>query len=198
VNSSLASQAVAPLVSDIEISAPGRTRLDVGRGLARGKRNQGKKVVKLRPLAKQQVSPTDSVLGSMSRWPQTGLLFNRYDKMIQAAFREKWWNSKQLIRVNVNGTTTVVAKNSGKHDDDLAADDYALIQYNFSLFFGIAVQLYEATLVSDDTPSQLARRGRTPVRPWHHGHLRSDSEVMQDIWPGVCRSAPAPAAAAWL
>jgi cytochrome c peroxidase len=67
VNSSLASQAVAPLISDIEMAAPGRTRLDVGRELARGKRNQGKKVVKLRPLAKQQVSPTDSVLGSMSR-----------------------------------------------------------------------------------------------------------------------------------
>jgi hypothetical protein len=30
VNSSLASQAVAPIVSDLEMAAPGRTRLDVG------------------------------------------------------------------------------------------------------------------------------------------------------------------------
>jgi cytochrome c peroxidase len=175
VNSSLASQAVAPLISDIEMAAPGRTRLDVGRELARGKRNQGKKVVKLRPLAKQQVSPTDSVLGSMSRWPQTGLVFNRYDKMIQAAFHEKWWNSKQLIRMNADGTTTVVAKNDGKHDDDLAADEYALIHYNFSLFFGIAVQLYEATLVSDETPWDRFRRENPTatdpdLNPWSNAH----------------------------
>jgi cytochrome c peroxidase len=175
VNSSLASQAVAPLISDIEMAAPGRTRLDVGRELARGKRNQGKKVVKLRPLAKQQVSPADSVLGSMSRWPQIGLVFNRYDKMIQAAFHEQWWNSKQLIRVNADGTTTVVAKNDGKHDDDLAADDYALIHYNFSLFFGIAVQLYEATLVSDDTPWDRFRRQHPTatdpdLNPWSNAN----------------------------
>jgi cytochrome c peroxidase len=175
VNSSLASQAVAPIISDIEMAAPGRTRLDVALALARGQRNQGKKVVKLRPLAKQQVSPTDSVLGSMSRWPQTGLVFNRYDKMIQSAFHEKWWNSKKLIRVNADGTTTVVAKNDGKHDDDLAADDYALIHYNFSLFFGIAVQLYEATLVSDDTPWDRFRRENPTetdpdLNPWSNAN----------------------------
>ena len=58
VNSSLASQAVAPIVSDLEMAAPGRTRLDVGRALARGHRTQGKRVAKVRPLAGQQVSPT--------------------------------------------------------------------------------------------------------------------------------------------
>jgi cytochrome c peroxidase len=158
VHSSLASQAVAPIISDLEMAAPGRTHLDVGRELARGKRNQGKKVVKLRPLARQQVSPTDNVLGAMNRWPKPGLSFNRYDKMIQAAFHKKWWNSKKLIRVHADGTKTVVAKNDGKHDDNLAENDYALIQYNFSLFFGIAVQLYEATLVSDDTPWDRFRR----------------------------------------
>lgn len=158
VNSSLASQAVAPIVSDLEMAVPDRDRLDVGRELARGTRNQGKKVAKLRPLANQQVSRTDSVLGSMSRWPQKGISFNRYDLMIQAAFHEKWWNSKKLIRVNADGTRTVVDRADGKHDDELAANDYALIQYNFSLFFGIAVQLYEATLVSDDTPWDRFRR----------------------------------------
>jgi len=158
VNSSLASQALAPITSDLEMAAPGRTRLDVGRALARGQHDQGKKVAKLRPLANQQVSPTDSVLGSMSRWPQKGMTFNRYDQMIQAAFHEKWWNSKKLIRVNPDGSKSVVDKNDGKNDDVLAANEYALIQYNFSLFFGIAVQLYEATLVSDDTPWDRFRR----------------------------------------
>jgi cytochrome c peroxidase len=169
VNSSLASQAVAPLISDTEMAEPGRTRLDVGRELARGKRNQGKKVAKLRPLDKQQVSKTDSMLGSKSRWPQTGLVFNRYDKMIQAAFHKKWWNSTQLIRVNADGTKTLV--NNDKDDREEAADnlpdnEYSLIQYNFSLFFGIAVQLYEATLVSDDTPwDRFRRENPTPTDP---------------------------------
>ena len=37
-------------------------------------------------------------------------------------------------------------------------NEYSLAQYNFALFFGIAVQMYEATLVSDDTPWDRFRR----------------------------------------
>jgi cytochrome c peroxidase len=166
VNASLASQAVAPIVSDLEMATPGRTRLDVGSALARGKRDQGKKVAKVRPLAKQQVSPTDSVLGTMSRWPKKGLLFNRYDQMIKAAFHEKWWKSKKLIRVNADGSKTLVAKNDGECEENCQENEFALIQYNFSLFFGIAVQLYEATLVSDNTPWDRFRREHpTPTDP---------------------------------
>ncbi len=158
-NASLASQAVAPIVSDLEMAAPGRTRLDVGRELARGKRNQGKKVAKVRPLGKQLVSRTDSVLGSMSRWPYRGLFFYRYDQMIKAAFHEQWWKARRLIRVNADGSRTVVNKNDGECEDhNCDEEEYALIQYNFSLFFGIAVQLYQATLVSDDTPWDRFRR----------------------------------------
>jgi cytochrome c peroxidase len=158
-NASLASQAVAPIVSDIEMSNPGRTRLDVARELARSKRDQGKKLVNLRPLGKQQVSPTDSVLGSMSRWPNTGLGFTRYDQMIQAAFHKKWWKSTKIIRVNADGSKTLITKNQGLCEDNTCAEnEYSLLQYNFSLFFGIAVQLYEATLVSDDTPWDRFRR----------------------------------------
>ncbi|HKI02275.1 MAG TPA: cytochrome c peroxidase [Thermoanaerobaculia bacterium] len=181
VNSSLASQALAPIVSDLEMSAPGRTPADVGRELARGKRNQGKKLAKVRPLGKQKVALTDSVLGAVSRWPDKGLTFNRYDKMIKAAFHEKWWKSKKLIRVNPDGTTTVVDKNGGSYDgsydepieDPLPENDYALIQYNFPLFFGIAVQMYEATLVSDDTPWDRFRRENPTatdpdLNPWNN------------------------------
>jgi cytochrome c peroxidase len=172
VNASLASQAVTPIVSDLEMGAPGRSRLDIGKELARGNHNQGKKVVKVRPLAKQLVSRTDSVLGQMSRWPQQGLSFNRYDKMIERAFHEKWWKSKKVIRVNPDGTKTLVSKNDGQCEDgNCGEDEYALIQYNFALFFGIAVQLYEATLISDDTPWDRFRRDHpTPndpdLNPW--------------------------------
>jgi cytochrome c peroxidase len=169
VDSSLASQAVAPIVNDLEMADPNRTPLDVGRELASGKRLQGKSVVKVRPLAQQQVSPTDSVLGSMSRWPQLGLSFNRYDLMIQMAFQNKWWDAKKNIRVNDDGTKTLIAKHGS--DDNLPDNEFALIQYNFSLFFGIAVQLYEATLVSDDTPWDRFRRDHPDatdpaLNPW--------------------------------
>jgi cytochrome c peroxidase len=158
INSSLASQAVAPIVSDLEMAAPGRSHLDVAHELAKGQRNQGKKVTKLHPLANQLVSPTDSVLGSMSKWPVQGISFDKYDQMIKAAFHEKWWKAKKIIRVNPDGTKSVVTKNTDCEIVECADNEYALIQYNFSLFFGIAVQLYEATLVSDDTPWDRFRR----------------------------------------
>jgi cytochrome c peroxidase len=159
INSSLASQAVAPIISDLEMANPGRTRLDLAKELARDKRDQGKKLAKVRPLALQQVSLTDSVLGSMSRWPNKGLNTSRYDQMIKAAFNEKWWRSNKVIRVNADGSKTIVAKNNGECDvNTCQANEYSLLQYNFSLFFGIAVQLYEGTLVSDDTPWDQFRR----------------------------------------
>jgi cytochrome c peroxidase len=173
VDSSLASQAVAPIVSDIEMATPGRTRLDVGRELTRLNLKRGRRVARLRPLGKQLVSPSDSTLGELSRWPEKGINFNRYDEMIKAAFHEKWWNSPKLIRVNPDGTTTVVKRKKGAHDDNLGASDYALIQYNFSLFFGLSVQLYESTLVSDDSPWDRFRRAHPDptdpaLNPWEN------------------------------
>jgi cytochrome c peroxidase len=95
----------------------------------------------------------------MSRWPNKGLAFNRYDDMIKTAFYEKWWRSKMLIRVNADGSKTLIAQNNGDCEDGLCNEnEYSLMQYNFSFFFGIAIQLYEATLVSDDTPWDRFRR----------------------------------------
>jgi cytochrome c peroxidase len=170
--SSLASQAVAPIVSDIEMSRPGRTAQDVGRELADAKRKQGKRLVAVRPLAKQLVSPTDSLLGPASRWPQKGLAFNAYDQMIKAAFHEQWWRSNKIIRVNEDGSKRLVAKNKGEcATSNCSANEYSLMQYNFALFFGIAVQLYESTLVSDDTPWDRFRRQHAnasdpALNPW--------------------------------
>jgi cytochrome c peroxidase len=158
-NSSLASQAVAPIVSDLEMATAGRTALDVGVEMTTGRRVQAKTVERIRPLANQLVSPTDSVLGPVSRWPSPGLTFDTYDKMIKAAFFDKWWKAKKVIRVNDDGSKTLIAKNDGECDAATCApNEYSLVQYNFSLFFGIAVQLYESSLVSDDTPWDQFRR----------------------------------------
>jgi cytochrome c peroxidase len=154
VNSSLASQAVAPIVSTLEMSAPGRTVQGVGSELGAAPRRIYKRIHDVRPLAKQQVHPDDSILGRMSRWPNRGLTALNYDEMIKIAFHEHWWRSPRLIRVSPDGSKLVV----DRADDDAQTEEYTLIQYNFSLFFGIAVQLYQATLISDNTPWDRFRR----------------------------------------
>jgi len=135
-NASLASQASGPPGSDFEMSAHGRSFPDVG-----------KKMLYLRPLQGQQVSATDSVLAARRHTSGLGLSDANYAAMVQKAFRPEWWNSDKLIQVNPDGSkvlTTMVSAPS--------ASQYTQMQHNFSLFFGLAVQLYEATLVSDDAP----------------------------------------------
>ncbi len=168
-NSSLASQAVGPIVSDIEMAAPGRTAQDLARDLRKGKkaRHLGRRVHGSRPLQHQLVAPSDSVLGPWSRYPERGLRVKSYDDMIRAAFQEKYWQSAKLIRVTDDGTVSIV----DRPDRDRTTDEYTLLEYNFALFFGLAVQLYEATLVSDDTPWDRFRRdhpsaGDPALNPW--------------------------------
>lgn len=169
VNSSLASQAVGPIVSEIEMAAPGRTAQDLARDLRKGTRSRrlGKRVHASRPLQHQLVDPSDSVLGPLSRYPQPGLRVNSYNQMIRAAFQEKYWQSERFIRVAEDGTVAIVDRRDRNRD----TDDYTLLEYNFALFFGLAVQLYEATLVSDDTPWDRFRRDHPDptdpaLNPW--------------------------------
>jgi cytochrome c peroxidase len=123
-DASLASQSVGPVLNDVEMSAVGRTWTDLGRKLLRAK-----------PLGLQQVSPGDSVLGLYSDAPNGGLK-TTYKSMIAAAFKPKWWDTRfstsKLVTVN------------GEH--------YTLLEANMSLFWGLSVMLYQATLVADQTP----------------------------------------------
>ncbi|WP_445637865.1 Cytochrome C peroxidase [Nostoc sp. DSM 114161] len=164
-NASLASQAVGPPLSSFEVSADGRTFQEIGDKFGRtngvkGKklpRKLAKKLFPLRPLGKQLVHPQDSVLGADSRWPKTGLKDKTYDAMIQDAFKSEWWKSNKLIQVDAEGRRTFVKK----PDRSLETNEYTLMEYNFSLFFGLAVQLYESTLISNDTPYDRFVEGNT-------------------------------------
>jgi cytochrome c peroxidase len=99
----------------------------------------GRKLLSLRPLRTQIVSRSDSVLGNDVA--PTGRGINEsYADLIKSAFQPKWWNSD----------ATVAAPNGR---------DYNLMEYNFSLFWGLAIQAYESTLVSDDTPVDRFFRG---------------------------------------
>jgi cytochrome c peroxidase len=156
--SSLASQAVAPILSDLEMASPGRTMIDVAADLhAR------------RPLAMQQVHTQDSVLGPYSRHPARGLTFARYQDMIELAFHPRWWSSTKLVQILPNGTVQLV----DHPDNNPATREVPVLQYNFSLFFGLAIQLYEATLVSDETPWDKFRREHPDhddpaLNPWNN------------------------------
>lgn len=154
VNSSLASQAVAPIVDEIEMAAPGRTALDVARELSTKARHRSKHMYDARPLQNQLVDPTDSVLGELSRYPDGGLKVNSYEKMVQEAFQKKYWDFDELVQVAADGTVRIV----DRAGNDPSTEEFTLLQYNFALFFGLAVQLYEATLVSDDSPWDRFRR----------------------------------------
>ncbi len=175
-NSSLASQAVAPPVSSVEMSGNGRTFEEIGDKFGSGRVNLLKRVVSedglittniskrlrgIRPLAKQTVDPTDSVLGNYSRASQNqkGLTITSYEEMIKAAFKPEWWQSSKYIQVdtaNNNIRKVVLAPDSSD-----TTKEYTQLEYNLSLFFGLAIQLYESTLISDNAPIDQFLKGKT-------------------------------------
>jgi len=96
----------------------------------------GRKMLGLTPLGEQVVDPTDSVLGPLAANP-TGLT-TTYADMIKAAFHPEWWNYNKVV-----------------------ANGFKMMEANFSLYFGLAVMLYESTLVSDQTPLDKFLEGDT-------------------------------------
>ncbi|MEH2143331.1 cytochrome-c peroxidase [Nostoc sp.] len=177
-NSSLASQALGPPLNSFETSADGRTFQEIGdkfgridnrkslNGLLQNilsirgtklPRVLAQKLTRLRPLGKQVVHPQDSVLGADSRWPKPGLKDRTYEQLVKDAFRPEWWKSNRLIQVDAQGTRTFV----NRADNSSQTNEYTLLEYNFSLFFGLAVQLYESTLIANDTPFDRFLEGKT-------------------------------------
>ena len=177
-NSSLASQALGPPLNSFETSADGRTFQEIGdkfgridnrtsfNGLLQNilsirgtklPRFLAQKLTRLRPLGKQVVHPQDSVLGADSRWPLAGLKDRTYEQLVKDAFRPEWWKSNRLIQVDAQGTRTFV----NRADNSSQTNEYTLLEYNFSLFFGLAVQLYESTLIANDTPFDRFLEGNT-------------------------------------
>jgi cytochrome c peroxidase len=119
---SAASQAVGPVLNAIEMSAAGRLFADVGRRL-----------MLTRPLRLQEVSPTDSVLGPFRDEDGKGL-DTSYEALIRRAFWPAFWQVPDPAFHAASGLP------------------YRQIEMNFSLFWGLAIQMYESTLISNDSP----------------------------------------------
>ncbi len=123
----------------------------------------GRKLMNVKPLGLQKVDPTDSVLGAYAD-PVAGLTTN-YKAMIQAAFKPKWWNTTKTVRVN------------GK--------SYTMMEANTSLFWGLAVMLYQATLVADQTPMDRYLASRTLADPDGDPALLDDIAIQLSAEAGV-------------
>lgn len=134
INSSLASQAVAPAVfNTIEMGCANRTWSDIGR-----------KLLLRQPLQYQKVHYQDSVLGiyslSSSGNNRPGLN-TTYQKLITQAFNPQYWS--------YSGIGAFGSPSSG-------GISYNQMEANFAMFFGIAIQLYESTLISDQSPFDMS------------------------------------------
>jgi cytochrome c peroxidase len=147
-NSSLCSQALGPPGSAFEMSAANRTFRDIGRKLLLLTPLANNTVSN--PLGRQKISGTDSVLGKRRTTAGSGLQAG-YAAMIKAAFQPKWWQSRQMICIAANGAETIIDPLK-RQVCPKGATPYFQMEYNFSLFWGIAIQLYESTLVANQTP----------------------------------------------
>ncbi len=128
-NASLASQAAGPALNAVEMSWAGRGWPELGR-----------KLFSLTPLARQQVSPTDSVLGALANPQGNGLRPEwSYAALVRAAFRPEYTSAPQEV------------------------DGYSQAEQNFALFWGLAIQAYESTLVANDSRVDQFFEGRTGV-----------------------------------
>jgi cytochrome c peroxidase len=172
--SSLASQAVGPPGSAFEMSCGGRIFPNMGRKMLTGV-----------PLGQQPVDPSDSVLGTYANArTQAGAkgLNTTYIKMIQKAFKPEYWSSltpitigssspitpsllmSDLIKLIAPGKVVPLTQSVQVNDQiQIPTNKYTQMEANFSLFWGLAIQLYENTLISNDAPvDQFFDRKKQP------------------------------------
>ncbi|MGH1482974.1 MAG: cytochrome c peroxidase [Geminicoccales bacterium] len=185
---SLASQAVGPPLSNLEMSCEGRTFADVGTKMLHKVR---------RPLSQQKVAGDDSLFGEDG--PKGNVIQRRgkglkytYEQLVKKAFHEKYWSAAGKFIIDPDGTLRESGHGGspfsqfdglpfigeafadagfGEHlfeDGKLGrflsgygqkrrkGQGYSQMEHNFSLFFGLAVMLYESELISDQSRFDVA------------------------------------------
>ena len=148
--SSLASQGSGPPLSATEMSCNSRPFVLLGR-----------KLLSLAPLSSQQIDGNDSVLGALAA--QQGLKTSPlYQDLIKTAFQPSFWES--LTKIDL----TAAAQNKTESMDlvpktkkNTLVKAASQMELNFPLFLGIALQLYQSTLIANDTPFDRFAEGTT-------------------------------------
>ncbi len=144
-NSSLASLAMGPPLNPSEMSCRGRNLAAIGR-----------KLLMRKPLQNQKVHAEDSVFAPLSLTLSTASelkpgLNTTYKAMITKAFNPKYWSYSALGPFGTPAPGQM---------------PYNQVEANFSLFYGIALQMYQSTLVSDQAPIDLTSRTPAYVPTW--------------------------------
>ncbi|HXB71167.1 MAG TPA: cytochrome c peroxidase [Candidatus Acidoferrales bacterium] len=167
-HSSLASQSVGPPNNPTEMSSNGRNWPKLG-----------KKMLSLPPMANQRIHPQDSVLGTYAKANGTGMKAAvTYASLVQAAFQPQYWNSTRLV--------DVTGKDLGLTGAPVNTNQFSQIEYNFAMFWGMAIQAYESTLVSNSTPVDQSAEGNKSA-------LSAQAAQGQGIFQskcGTCHSGP--------
>jgi cytochrome c peroxidase len=164
---SLASQAVGPPLSNFEMSFDGRNWPDIG-----------KKMVGRVLLESQTVAGDDSLLGALRT--QKGAAANgkgikvKYEQLIKEAFNPNLWDSSDRIffpgaavneiapnsPLQIMGEPTIL---SGAQALQATTLSFSQMEANFSFFFGVAVMLYEAELVADQSKFDKFMEGKVSL-----------------------------------
>ena len=149
-SSSLASQGSGPPLSGTEMGCSGRAFVDIG-----------KKLLKQKILDGQAISPQDSVLGQFANGRPP------YQSLVKTAFNPAYWQSPNVVRF-----TQADARERKSMDlhapapsfSQLADQDVSQLEANFGLFFALSLQMYQSTLVSDDSRfDQYARESASGI-----------------------------------
>ncbi|HET8744286.1 MAG TPA: cytochrome c peroxidase, partial [Ramlibacter sp.] len=140
-SSALASQASGPGLSEMEMSCANRTFAELG-----------EKILGQPILADQQIAASDSVLGAYAASRP------KYRDLVQKAFHPTYWmwptveftekQAAKLASMDVRGKLAKKAKKAQKKKLKFTTGQ---MEANFSLFFALAIQMYEQTLISDDS-----------------------------------------------
>ncbi len=104
----------------------------------KGFQHVGRKMLQKRALAGQKVHNQDSVLGYHVHTSGKGLKF-KYKTLVEKAFNKRYWGSNQPVMIG--------------------GESFSQMEANFSLFWGLAIQAYESTLISDKTPFDRFAKG---------------------------------------
>jgi len=149
-SSSLASQASGPPLSETEMSCNSRPFVLLGR-----------KLLTELPLSDQEINTNDSVLAPMAA-QRVAKTQETYEQLIQKAFQPSFWESATKIDV----TTADFNKQASmdlikKERKNLPGQTVSQREANFPLFFSLALQMYQATLISNDAPFDRFAEGNT-------------------------------------
>ena len=148
-DAALASQAVGPIVNEVEMSYLGRTF-----------HHLACKLLDAKVLGHQAISDNDSVLWEIAKAKKECGKEVVYRDLIRRAFRQEWWNDA--------GCKPVDLMLAELCDESPERPKGSLMHANFSLYWGLSVMMYEASLVSNESPfdAMMAGNGEPVNKLW--------------------------------